>query len=352
MSGTISKSFFPFCVELAEFSRNKLRLTNLNNDSAKSGDITIITMNEGKLDMSTFSLGGFLTTTTTAGFAACQSIEQLVEQYQVEFGGITVNPGNTFYNHIFQIHNDYQGSWNKVNMRKILQVQGTSGTVAANQTNVPFQMNQWLGFLNDVKILPTDRTSVCRVYIKWAPALVLACGPDGVTPAAGADYTVSKLYGMVDLLALSPVYDQLITEKLSKGPIQIPFTNYSVVPVAATGVGGISARWSTSANTLEKIYATTLPANYQTGNQVGDATTYYSPVFNKGASGLSGTSDFTSRFTVNGVSYPNTPLQLNRGEILLSTLETMNEAHDITSTPHPNFNILTNFAQKFFCVWA
>jgi hypothetical protein len=97
-----------------------------------------------------------------------------------------------------------------------------------------------------------------------------------------------------------------------------------------------------------KIYATTLPANYQTGNQVGDATTYYSPVFNKGASGLSGTTDLTSRFTVNGVSYPNTPLQLNRGEILLSTLETMNEAHDITSTPHPNFDTLTKFAQKFF----
>jgi hypothetical protein len=108
MSNSIPKSFFPFCVELAEFSRNKLRLTNLNNDSAKPGDITILTLNEGKLDMSTFSLGGFLTTTTTAGFAACQSIEQLVEQYQVEFGGITVNPGNTFYNHIFQIHNDYQ----------------------------------------------------------------------------------------------------------------------------------------------------------------------------------------------------------------------------------------------------
>ena len=51
---------------------------------------------------------------------------------------------------------------------------------------------------------------------------------------------------------------------------------------------------------------------------------------------------------MNGVSYPNTPLQLNRGEILLSTLETLNEAHDITSTPHSGFDSLTKFAQKWF----
>lgn len=348
MSGVIPKAFFPFCVELAEFSRNKLRVTNLSANTAAPGDVTIITFPEGKLDLSTWSLGGFLTTTTSAGYAACQSIEQLVEQYQVEFGGISVNPGNTFYNHIFQIHNDYQGSWNKVNMRKILQLQGTTGTITANQTAVPFQLNQWLGFLNDVKVLPTDRTSVCRLYIKWSSPSVLACGPNGGTAAADASYSLTGLYGLVDMLALSPVYDQLITDKLSKGAIQIPFTNYSVVPTAATAVGAISARWSTSANTVEKIYATTLPTTYQNNNQVGDATTYYSPAFTKGASGLSGTSDFSSRFTVNGVSYPNTALELKRGEILLSTLETMNESHDITSTPHPNFDTMTKYAQKFF----
>lgn len=348
MSGVIPKSFFPFVSELAEFSRNKIRVNTQGSVQASPGDITILTLPEGKLDLTTFSLGGFVTTTTSAGFAAVQSIEQLVDQYTVEFGGIAITPGMTFYNHIFQLHNDYQGSWNKVNMRKILQLQGTSGTVTANQTAAPFQMNQWLGFLNDVKVLPTDRTPVCRIYIKWASPSVLACGPDGVTAAANASYSVSGLYAMVDLLALSPMYDQLITDKLTKAPIQIPYTNFSCVPTATTGVGAISARWSTSANTLEKIYATALQTTYQNNNQVGDATTFYSPAFTKGASGLTGTSDLTSRFTVNGVSYPNTPMQLNRGEILLSTLETLNEAHDITSTPHSGFDSLTKFAQKWF----
>jgi hypothetical protein len=344
----IPKSFFPFVSELAEFSRNKLRVNTQGAVTASPGDVTILTLPEGKLALDTFSLGGFVTTTTSAGFAAVQSIEHLVEQYQIDFGGISVTPGSTFYNQIFQLHNDYQGSWNKVNMHIILQLLGTSGTVTANQTSVPFQMNQWLGFLNDVKVLPADRTPVCRLHIKWASPSVLACGPNGATPAAGASYSIDKLYAMVDLLALSPVYDQLITDKLSKAPIQIPFTNFSCVPTAASSVGAISARWSTLANTLEKIYATALQTTYQDANQVGDATTFYSPALTKGASGLTGASDLTSRYTINGVSYPNTPLQLNRGEILLSTLETMNEAHDITSTPHSGFDSLTKFAQKWF----
>lgn len=344
MSGAIPKSFFPFLTELAEFSRNKIRVYTQGATDANPGDITMFTLPEGKLDLTKFSIGGFVSTTTTAGFAACQSVEQLVEQYQIDVGGMSVTPGNTHYNHIFQIHNDYVGSWNKKNMRKILQLQGTTGTVTANQTNVPFQMNQWLGFLNDVKVLPTDRTPVIRLTIKWASPSVLACS----AAATGANYTISGLYGLVDLLALSPVYDTLISDKLAQAPIQIPFTNYSCIPGATTPVGAIVARWSTSANTLEKVYATLLQTTWQNNNQVGDATTYYSPAFTKGATGLTGASDLTSRFTVNGVSYPNAPLQLNRNEILLSTLETMNEDHDVTSTPHPEFDTLTKFAQKWF----
>ena len=93
----IPKNFFPFVSELAEFSRNKLRINTQGAVSASPGDVTILTLPEGKLALDT-SLGGFVTTSTSAGFAAVQSVEHLVEQYQVEFDGISVTPGNTFYN--------------------------------------------------------------------------------------------------------------------------------------------------------------------------------------------------------------------------------------------------------------
>jgi hypothetical protein len=142
MSGSsIPRSFFPFVTSLAEYSRNKIRVNTQGAVSASPGDVTILTLPEGKLALDTFSLGGFVTTTTSAGFAAVQSVEHLVEQYTVEFGGISVTPGNTYYNQIFQLHNDYQGSWNKLNMRKILHLQGTSGTVTNPKTQTLSQPN-------------------------------------------------------------------------------------------------------------------------------------------------------------------------------------------------------------------
>jgi hypothetical protein len=316
------------------------------NDSAKPHDVTIVQLPEGKLDMSTFSLGGLLTTTSTAGFVNVGSVEQLIDQLYIEIGGISVMPAMMMYNQVFQVHSDLQGTWNRSGLRSILQIQKTTGDApTANLANEPFQLNQFIGFLKDVKILLTDRMPPVRIYIKWASPAVLACSA-GTT---AANYELSRLYATVDLLGLSPVYDQLISDKLAGGALQIPFTNYTTIPGASSDGLTTTTRWSTSADCVERVFGTFLSPTYNTANATYDATTYSSPYFTRGHGRIiDAAADFTSRWTVNGVSYPNIPMSAQRAEILLDTVQAMNEDHDLTTRQHPNINTLDNFHSNFF----
>lgn len=339
----IPKSFFPFLTELSEFSRNKIRVPTTANDSAKPYDVTIVQLPEGKLDMSTFSLGGLLTTLSAANkFAVAGSVEQLIDQLYIELGGISVIPAMTYYNQIWQIHADLQGVWNRSGLRKMLQLQKTTDTApAANQDKVPFQLNQFVGFLKDIGVLLTDRMPPVRVYIKWASPAVLACSHANSSP----DYKLEGLYATVDLLGLSPVYDQLISDKLSQAPLQIPFTNFTTVP-GATAELGQTTRWSTSANCVERVFGTFLSPTFTSSASALDATTYSSPYFTRGSANLN--SELASTFSINGVRYPNIPMRAERAEILLDTMQAMNEDHDLTTQQHPNLTSLTNFHSKFF----
>lgn len=338
---SIPKSFFPALSTFNDFSRKKIRINLIGKDTANPGEISQILLPEGKISLETFSLGGFITTTTSAGFAAPPPVEQLVEQIMVEIGSVQIHPSFTFYGHLFNMFNVLQGSWAKVGIRAMLNLQPTSATIVANTTNRPFQMNQWLGFLNDVKVLLTDRLPPVRVYIRWAQPNVLACA----TSPANATYSLSGLYATVDVLKLNPVYDELMSSKIAQSPLQIPYHNYQAVPQPTSTLTG-SLRWSSTSDALEKVYTTYLPTTYQNLNQLVDADTWLSPAFTMGAVNM--TQGFNARYTINGNSFPDQAVSAERGEILLTTLQTINEDKDITSLPHPNINSLVNFHENFF----
>jgi hypothetical protein len=253
---------------------------------------------------------------------------------------VQLHPSMTFYGHIWGMFSDLQGSWAKNNVRAMLNLQPLSGTVAANQTSVPFQCKDWLGFLNDIQVLNTDRLPPVRIYIRWAPASVLS-----INAATNATYALSGLYATVDMMSLSPVYDELLTSKIAQSPLQIPYTNYQVVP---GNVGTLTqvTRFSSTSDSLQKLYGTIISSNYQTVG-AADADTFTSAIFNRGASTLLA-GNFTSKFTINGSSFPDTPAQAARGETLLNTLQVINEDHDITSLPHPGLTTLARFCEKFF----
>jgi hypothetical protein len=336
---SIPKTFIPFLTQFSDFSRKKIRVNTVGKDTATANEITQILLPEGKLDLTTFSLGGLLTTTTTSGTLRAPPIEQLIEQVMIEVGSVQLHPSMTFYGHIWGMFSDLQGSWVKRNTRAILNLQPVDSTVA-NQTAVPFQCNSWLGFLNDIQVLNTDRLPPVRIYIRWAPLSVCSSGT-----AVGGKYELSGLYSTVDMMSLSPVYDELMTSKIAQSPLQIPYTNYQVVP---GNVGGLTqvTRFSSTSDSLQKLYAWFISSDYQTLGGA-DADTFTSAIFNRGATGMH-TANFASKFTVNGSSFPDTPAQLARGENLLNLLQVINEDHDITSQPHPNLTTLARYATKFF----
>ena len=339
---SIPSDFFGVLTELDSFSRNKVRIPTLGVDTANPYDVTILPLTEAKLALNTLSLGGLVTTTTSASFANVGCIESLIDQIYIEFGGISVMPSFTYYNHVWMMLSDLQGTWNKAGLRTILNLQKTSNTApSANQTAVPFQLNQFLGFLKDIKMLDLARCPPAKIYIKWASPAVLV----NTATTTGASYQLTKLYATVDVLGLSPAYDALIDAKLSQGAISYPFTNFTSIP-GGTGTLTQTTRWSTSANALEKIYGTFLSTTFNTQNAQADTVTYQSPYFNRGTTNLS--TNLTSRFNVNGMPFPPAPADETRREVLLQTMQTICEDHDLTSAQHPALNSQTNWATKFW----
>jgi hypothetical protein len=337
----VPKSFIPVLTQFTEFSRKKIRVNLVGKDTASPGEISQILVPEGKIDLSTFSLGGFITTTTSSNFAVPPPIEQTIEQVMIEIGSVQLHPSFNFYGHTFGIYNNLQGSFAKSGVRQILNTQPVNATVSANATNRPFQINNWLGFLNDVKILLTDRLPPVRIYIRWSQPNVLACA----TGTTNANYSLSGLYATMDILKVSPIYDEMLSARMAEVPLQIPYHNYQVIPCATSTLNG-SHRWSSTSDALEKVHLTFIPTTYQNASQVVDSTTWLSPAFNMGGTNMQ--QGFGSRVTINGNSFPDQAALAERGEILLQTLQTLNEDKDITSLPHPNINSLANFHEKFF----
>lgn len=349
----IPKSFFPFLTEFADFSRKKVRINTIGKDTANPGELTTILLPEAKLDMSTFALGGFVTCAGVGAAAMTPAVEQLIEQIMIEVGSVQLHPSFSFYGQVWGMFSDLQGSWTKSNIRSILNLQPVPAAAGAaptpaNQTLVPFQIHQWLGAMNDIKILPADRCPPIRLTIRWAQNNVLA-GGTGVT---GASYSLSGLYALLDEVKMPGVYDELLSKKIAQSPLQMPYTNYQVIPGTQGGLTNV-VRWSSTSDSLQKVYGTFIPQTYQSLAQVMDSTTFLSPAFTRGSPNLGkgvggSTAGMTSIFRINGNSFPDQPASAARGEILLQTLEALNENHDINGRPHPNLNSLDNFHQHFF----
>lgn len=339
----IPKAFFPVLTSFSEFSRKKIKINTIGKDTASPGELTQILLPEGKLDMTTFSLGGLGSTTTTTNTAALPPANLLIEQIMVEVGSVQLHASFNWYNQVWQIMSDYTGQWTKVGINQILNLQRISGTVTANHTDVPFQINKWLGFIADCSVLLCDRLPPVRISIRWAQPNVLV---GSASAPVGASYSLKNLYATVDVLKLSPAYDALRTQQLvNKIPIQIPYTNYQCIPGVTGGLTNVT-RFSSTADALERVYGTFLQTTYQNPNQVGDGFTFVSPAFNRGTTNLA--SGLTSRFTINGMSFPDQAAVVERGEVLLQTLQTLNEDHDVTSQVHPSLITMALFGSKFF----
>ncbi|PNW77303.1 hypothetical protein CHLRE_10g430600v5 [Chlamydomonas reinhardtii] len=214
---------------LVGYSRNTFHLQTLNQTSATAGQIVTVDLSSNSVcDLNTFTMFFKGSTTTTAGFAVLpRNCETILERVEVEANG--------------QI------------------IQGASDIAAApsaNQTNVQFAIQNWLGFLGSVKpsILDTSLIGNVRLRLTLAQPVILAKSPT----CTGENYSLPDIFFTVDTLSIDDgVFYQMHQQFLSSGGMyELPFHQY----LAFTSTGGMSqtTKFSLSAQSLNRCWATFL----------------------------------------------------------------------------------------------
>ena len=145
-------------------------------NSASNGQIVTVDLpNNSIVDLSSFTMFFTGSTTTTAGSAIfSRNIETIIDRLEVEINGQLISSGCSMINQLYQILYDLQCGTDARNRRCVLQ-NGNDITAAptANQTNVPFMIQNWLGFISSAapnhintgilgNVRVRDRRASCR----------------------------------------------------------------------------------------------------------------------------------------------------------------------------------------------
>jgi hypothetical protein len=335
----IPKAFTYPISRLSNFSRQKYRLTTQGGTTLtyNPNDQIIVDLPVGLLDMSTFTLHALLSTVATGGTTPsvrAPPIEMCISDVYVEIGGVAVTNLNQ-YGNIFNVFRDMQLG-DRLSYRCVLQNEvGLDEVVAGVQTNVPVACWNWLGFLS-TKVLDTTILPPVRLYIRLAPTSVLSVSG---APTA-VSYNLRKTSFTVDVMDIADgVYNAVIAEKMSRGPLEIQYDNYQLV-MGSQGAA-TSTRFSTSAHCLQGVMAWFAPSDW-TSNIPTD-NIKLSRFFRRTSAGLT-----DSQYRINSVPYPAVPCQSADGEVFAATSHAMNLSQDSLGQSHPNLTSLQRFNEDFF----
>ncbi|KXZ46495.1 hypothetical protein GPECTOR_43g932 [Gonium pectorale] len=350
---------------LVGYSRNTFRLQTLNQTTATAGQIVTVDIPSNSLvDLSTLTMFFKSSTTTTAGFAVLpRNIETILERVEVEANGQIIQIGSSMYNQLWQIIADTSLGEDVTNRRKILQgANDIAAAPTANQTNLQFAIQNWLGFLGSVKpsVLDTSLIGNVRLRLTLAQPVILAKSPT----CTGENYSLSDIFFTVDTLSIDDgVFYQMHQQFLSFGGVyELPFTQY----LAFTSTGGMSqtTKFSLSTQSLNRCWATFLPggnfplAAAPTTGAFVDPNALTSPYFtrlgNAGTIAYGTTTNNTPityslsnyQFSVNGVPFPNFRPDTNQAYALLQNAYGLSQ--DTLGGGYKNLDSLTKWNNGFW----
>jgi len=338
MAGAIPRDFSPPCRPWPSSRATRCASTPRAPPRSAQRDVTIFTLPEGKLFPPTFSIGG-LSHRDQGGHHVPQHLRPDRELHRGVWRHLR-HLGMTFYNHLQQACTATSRCLEQGPPCKILQLQA----------------DRWRRHPRDrVRGALPDRTTGSGPWARGRSVhrphpRVPHLHQVGVAGRAGGGrlvpvnprYRIDGLYATVDMLSLSPVYDRgSSTDKLSKSPLSLPYTNYTCVPCATSPVGAIEVRWEhvrqrpRSGSWAPCCRSPTRPSTspWTPSRSAPPTSTRACPWRMPTPSPSS-----ESTFEVNAVRYPNVGMRLERGDDLQSTLEALNENQDITSRPHPNLD--------------
>ncbi|KAG2443970.1 hypothetical protein HYH02_009171 [Chlamydomonas schloesseri] len=354
---------------LVGYSRNTFRLQTLNQTSATAGQIVTVDLPSNSLcDLNTLTMFFKGTTSTTARFAVLpRNIETILERVEIEANGQIIQVGSSMYNQLWQIIADTSMGEDVTNRRRILQGAGDIATApTANQTNVQFAIQNWLGFLGSVKpsVLDTSLIGNVRLRLTLAQPVILAKSPT----CAGESYALSDIFFTVDTLSIDDgVFYQMHQQFLSSGGVyELPFHSY----MAFTSTGGMSqtTKFSLSTQSLNRCWATFLTggnfplAAAPTTGAFVDPNSLTSPYFTRlgsaGTIAYGATTNNTPitytlsnyQFSINGVPFPNFRPDTNQAYALM--LNGYGLSQDTLGGGHKNLDSLTKWNNAFWVACA
>lgn len=332
---------------LANLSRRKVRLTSVSGTTAAPSGLITVELPQEAIDLDTFALHAKLTTTATGGSVLPASADMLVADYTISVGGQVI--GTSFadaYNQLKLIYDQYQAG-DKANVSMLLNnclpssSTGVFGAPAANATNRPIAINQWLGFIGSAQPRVLDLAMLPKVQltIRLASTDVLILSTAGITVP---NYSLSDIAFEVDVLSLPSMYYEALNAHLqSGGVIEVPFTNYVPFRSSAASIQGANQQFSVASGSLDAIIATVIKAaNF--GDRAFNSATYTSKNFSRG------TADFTGvRVSVNQVPFPAYGEQ-DAARCALSVIENLTGSYDVLGSSSAALTSLSAFTDGHF----
>lgn len=271
---------------LSGFSKQTVKLTPDRDTNIAAGSTIRVRLPPNCLvDLRTFTAFFEGTATATTGKAHFPRLSSsLIEQLSVYVNNSlveTIQHYNVLYNTLYDI-----SAGNDQTSKRCLEnidpsatyaitdhatgaTTNTNNTLVASgsDTNKPFMINNWLGFLGSAStpVISTADLSSVDVEIRFAPASVLWAGGAG-NGFAGYDYTLDKLRFTISKIVFNdPTYYQLKASKLLSDGLMIGYETY-ITNKGATVPKGTSLSYSVNVNSssLNQVIATCLTETYDT----------------------------------------------------------------------------------------
>lgn len=250
-----SKSLISYLNKIQNVSKNTLKVTPYRTQGVTNGQIIVVDMpNNAMIDLDTLVFHFKGTTSSTEYACFPRHIESIIAKINVELNGMSIGSCNHISDLYNIMYNLNQGA-DLETKRKLYQKGGAQvGNPVANETSVPYKVNNWLGFVGSVqsRVLDLGVVGSMRLHITLEGTNVLVKSGSSTNES----FTLDDLYFTVDSISVDDgVYYQAKSAFLqSGGVIECPFDNYysSLFSVSSYTQ---SSRFSVSTNSLDYILA-------------------------------------------------------------------------------------------------
>lgn len=335
---------------LQNYSRNTFTQRPYRTESVKPGETIVVDLPTNSiidLDTLCFHFKGTTAGTTDAAEFP-KNIESIIERMTLNFGShrlLTPSETGEIYNMKWFM---MQGSDVKSKRALYQKANGVpAATLLADETSVPYKIQHWLS-IGEMKNKYWDTAVMGQtsLHIQLKPAVVLA--QEAATTAV--DYTLDDLKFTYDAISIDDgAYHQATADFLAAGGVfEIPYKNYWSIQQNNTGWTQ-STRFSVSTGSLDMLWATFRPSDYNSVGVLGPQNTKTSNYYKFLGSVAAGSDEVqTYSFMVNNVQHPVEQADLDDAFAL--TMNATNMSQDVLGGIDADISTPAIYEQEGFVV--